>query len=434
MKVRDARKEWTGLWQKQAFEQAPNKGQKLHHMLWVFKRKSDGTYKARLCFDGRRQDPSTYDNIASPTMKLTSLRILLALAAHRDWPVYADDATQAFLNATRPADRPLYATYPEGFRPKGRDNGCLLVKRMLYGLHDAPMGWFTEVRKHLTEEQGFKQSRADSCLFYKPGCYVVCHVDDFARTGDPAMVQEFRRKLHEKFKMTGGPIDEYYRLEVRHDLQRHQISLSCSKYLEKSLIKLGVKAKAWDSPMEAHLVLPTRPKESPPDAALQRRYRQLVGTVMHPSVTCRPDVSAAVRSLSVHLQNPAKEHVMAATRVLQYLHHTRHLALTWRKLDSFTSSFYGTCDAAHNVTNDSKGITGWAYQLGLGAVSWKCRAQTITALSSTEAELIAVDDAAREAQFLHKLLEDFGVHVSDHLPTTIHQDNQSTITLIHNQS
>ena len=208
------RKEWTGLWQKGAFAQAPSRGQKLHKMLWVFKRKSDGTYKARLCFDGRRQDPSTYDNIASPTMKLTSLRILLALAAQRDWGVFADDATQAFLNAERPADKPLYATYPEGFRPKER-GGCLLVKRMLYGLHRAPMGWFQEARKHLTEKQGFRQSRADSCLFYKPGCYVVCHVDDFASTGEPAKVQEFRRQLHQKFKMTGGPIDEYYGLEVR---------------------------------------------------------------------------------------------------------------------------------------------------------------------------------------------------------------------------
>ena len=57
-----------------------------------------------------------------------------------------------------------------------------------------------------------------------------------------------------------------------------------------------------------------------------------------------------------------------------------------------------------------------------------------SSLSSTEAELIAVDDAAREAQFLHKLLDDFGVHVSEHLPTTIHQDNQSTIKLIHSES
>ena len=437
MKSKDAaewttamKKEWRGLWDKQAFEKVKRTTQKLHNMLWVFKRKSDGTYKARLCFDGRRQDPSTYDNIASPTMKLTSLRILLAIAAQRDWPVWADDAAQAFLNAPRPENKPLYASYPEGFRSE-RGDDCLLVKRMLYGLHDAPMGWFLEVRKHLVEEQGFRQSRADACLFHKPGCFVVCHVDDFASTGEPETVAEFRRKLHERFKMTGGKITEYYGLEVKQDLRAHKIELSCEKYLSKALVRLGLKPKAWDTPMEAHLVLPRRRADEKPDKQLQKKYRQLVGTVMHPSVTCRPDVTAAVRALSVHLQNPDKRHVSAAERVLQYLHHTRKFRLTWTKQESLESSFFGTCDAAHNVTHDAKGITGWAYQLGLGAVSWKCRAQGLTALSSTEAELIAVDDAAREAQFLHKLLQDFGIRVSDHLPTCIRQDNQSTIKLIH---
>ncbi len=421
-------KEWTGLWNKEAFAKAKKEGQKLHHMLWVFKRKGDGTYKARLCFDGRRQDPSTYDNIASPTMKLTSFRILLALAAQRGWSVFADDATQAFLNAPRPADKPLYAAYPEGFRSP--DNACLLVKRMLYGLHDAPMGWFAEVRNHLVKEQGFKQSRTDACLFHKPGVWVVCHVDDFASTGEPDKVAEFRRTLHKRFKMTGGLATEYYGLEVHQDLDNHVVSLSCAKYLQKAMQKLGLAPKKWVTPMDQTLDLPVRTADAPPDPKVQKRYRQLVGTAMHPSVTCRPDVSAAVRALSVHLQNPGKEHVKAAERVMQYLHCTRHLQLTWKKRERFTSSFFGTCDAAHNVTKDSKGITGWAYQIAGGSVSWKCRAQSLTALSSTEAELIAVDDAAREAQFLHKLLQDFGLHVSEIQPTTIFQDNQSTIKLI----
>ena len=154
---------------------------------------------------------------------------------------------------------------------------------------------------------------------------------------------------------------------------------------------------------------------------------------MHPSVTCRPDAAAAVRALSVHLQNPGAEHVRAAERVMQHLHHTRRMTLTWSKRQRFMSSFLGTCDAAHNVTKDSKGITGWAYQFAGGAVSWKCGAQGLTALSSTEAELIAVDEAAREAQYLHKLLQDFGINVSEHVPTTVYQDNQSTIKLIHSE-
>ena len=72
-------------------------------------------------------------------------------------------------------------------------------------------------------------------------------------------------------------------------------------------------------------------------------------------------------------------------------------------------------------------MTGWAYQLGNGAICWKSKAQPIVALSSTESELIAIDDAVRELRFLHKLLKDFGQQTS--YPTTVAQDNMSTIQL-----
>ena len=450
-------KEWTGLWMKEAFERQEWQGQKLHRMMWVFKRKNDGTYKARLVFDGRRQDPATYSDIHSPTMKLTSFRVLLAIATQNGWRVWADDATQAFLNAKRPADKPLYAAYPAGFDTpaaatlqacqatkrsksensnKGKHNKmrnsprhCLLVKRQLYGLHDAPMGWYLEVQKHMLE-QGFKQSKNDQCLFHKPGCYVVCHVDDFASTGDPATVAEFRRNIHAKFKMTGSEINEYYGLQISQDLEKGEGSISCEKYIERAMQKLELSTKQWATPMEQYLDLPVRLPEEKPDPALHRRFRQIVGCAMHPSVTCRPDVSAAVRALSVHLQNPGQEHIKAAERVMQYLHCTKQLKLTYRRSEDLMSSFFGTCDAAHNVTKDAKGITGWSYQLGQGSICWKCRTQGLTAMSSTEAELIAVDEAAREAQYLHKLLKDFGIQVSDHLPTFIGQDNMSTIALI----
>ena len=95
------------------------------------------------------------------------------------------------------------------------------------------------------------------------------------------------------------------------------------------------------------------------------------------------------------------------------------------------ASFYGTCDASHNVTCDSKGVTGWAYLLGNGAVCWKSKAQPIVALSSTESELIAIDGAVRELRFLHKLLKDFGQQTTD--PTTLAQDNMSTIHLCNSE-
>ena len=68
------------------------------------------------------------------------------------------------------------------------------------------------------------------------------------------------------------------------------------------------------------------------------------------------------------------------------------------------------------------------HHLNGGAISWHCKAQALTALSSTEAELIAVDSAVRELRYLHKLLGEFKQQVHKR-PTPLGQDNQSTLTL-----
>jgi hypothetical protein len=419
-------KEWTGLWGKKAFEDQPIAGQKLHHLLWTYKVKTDGTLKARLCLDGRRQDPSTYGDVRSPTMRLTSMRIMLAMAAQHGWDLWADDAVQAFLNAERPKDKPLWASYPQGFEKPGH---CMLLKKQLYGAHDSPAGWFECVRQHLVDDQGLKQSLVDECLFTGDGIFVVCHVDDFLSTGDSNKVQAYRNALHKRFKMTGGLVKEYYGLDIKNDKRKGQTSVMCKTYIERLVKKLGFTPTGkYTEPMDATLNLPKR-TEPQTDKKIHKYYRTLVGSGMHPAVTCRPDVAATVRALACHLQNPGLEHVRAAERLIDYLWLTRTWALTYRKSDGESATeFFGTCDAAHNVTSESKGITGWAYQYAGGCISWKSRGQDIAALSSTEAELIAVDEAARELRYLHKLLEDFNINTK--LPTRIGQDNMSTIALV----
>jgi hypothetical protein len=87
------------------------------------------------------------------------------------WGVWAYDVQQAFLEAERPVDKPLWASYPSGYdEPPGEDGAirssgggtrrrtrCLLVLRQLYGLHDAPMGFFKVLSEHLVKDQGFTQ-------------------------------------------------------------------------------------------------------------------------------------------------------------------------------------------------------------------------------------------------------------------------------------
>ena len=168
--------------------------------------------------------------------------------------------------------------------------------------------------------------------------------------------------------MTGGLATEYYGLEVHQDLDNHVVSLSCAKYLQKTMQKLGLAPKKWVTPMDQTLDLPVRTADVPPDPKVQKRYRQLVGTAMHPSVTCRSDVSAAVRALSVHLQNPGKEHVKAAERVMQYSHCTRHLKLLLMLSEVYYTYLllYNTLLHALNAPNAHKCETLFGNQSPIG--------------------------------------------------------------------
>jgi hypothetical protein len=459
--IASEKKEWDGLWGKGAFEDvelsAVPHDHRLLHLLWLYKVKSDGTFKTRLCADGRRQPENTYGDVASPTMRTTSFRVLLALAAMKKWKVWADDAQQAFLQSKRPEEQPLYAAYPTGFKKPGH---ALKILRYLYGLKDSPMGFFLTVKKHLIEDQSFVQSKNDDCLFvkYRAGSEsdraritalekaggdheavypapvelgdvsvaVVLHVDDFASTGEDGAVAEYRQQLHKRFIMTGGLIKEYYGLDVQ--VRDGEITLGGTGYIGRMLTKLGVLQvpPGVVTPMAEELVLERLEGECQ-NKALHSRYRTVVGMVLHLAVCVRPDVGASARALSSHLQHPTTKHLAAAMRVVYYLANTRTLSLTYGRFPE-EASFYGTCDASFNSEEGSKGITGWAFHLAGGAICWKSKTQGLVALSSTESELIAVDDAARELRYLEKLLADFGVPPPR--PTPMGQDNTSTCILV----
>ena len=180
--------------------------------------------KSRIVLDGTQQDPSTRDDIYSPTAHMTAFRLLMAKAADRNWELYSDDASQAFLNALRKAPKPLFAFYPNGIEHK--TGNCLEVLRMIYGLHDSPIAWLLKVVKHLCTEQGFVQSKIDRRVLFtkivgREECYVNVHVDDFVSTGTPKLLQQFRNALYAKFPMTGGLVERHYGLRIKRNKHGH---------------------------------------------------------------------------------------------------------------------------------------------------------------------------------------------------------------------
>lgn len=131
-------------------------------------------------------------------------------------------------------------------------------------------------------------------------------------------------------------------------------------------------------------------------------YQELIGSLMYLSVSTRPDISFAISFLSQFNLHHTNEHWQAAKRVLRYLKATQDVGLLYKQTRQDIAGFVDA-DWANDPT-DRKSFTGYVFKLADNAISWECRKQTSTALSSTEAEYMALSEASKEAVYLNGLL------------------------------
>ena len=126
--------------------------------------KDDGTYKARLIAIGNRMPGKEVLEIETqaPAPKLSTVRLLLGLAAKFDYPAHLADIKTAFLAAK--AQNPVYMHLPPGFRDlnldsKGNPKLALLLKS-IYGTANAPFLFYNLLRNFLFSV-GFRPSPFD---------------------------------------------------------------------------------------------------------------------------------------------------------------------------------------------------------------------------------------------------------------------------------
>ncbi|XP_033224575.1 secreted RxLR effector protein 161-like [Belonocnema kinseyi] len=149
-------------------------------------------------------------------------------------------------------------------------------------------------------------------------------------------------------------------------------------------------------------------------------YRNLTGSLMYLPTSTRPDIAYAVSALSQFNENPGEEHWKAAKRVLRYLKKTEKMEIvfseTGEKLIGFSDADWGA-----NI-DDRRSYTGYLFKWAGGAISWSSRKQRTVAMSSAEAEYMALSEAAKETIYLRRFLSE----VMGKLKTTVILcDNQS---------
>jgi hypothetical protein len=130
------------------------------------------------------------------------------------------------------------------------------------------------------------------------------------------------------------------------------------------------------------------------------------------------------------MANPSKEHWSGVKRVLRYVKGTMNMGLIYRKSSDFNLHGFSDADwAGDEMTR--KSMSGFIFKLGDSTISWGSKKQSVVALSTTEAEYIALSLACQEAVWLRNLLGDFKLKQEE---TIIYEDNQGAITLSKNPS
>jgi len=396
---------------------------------WIYKIKLDELgailkNKARLVARGYNQEEGIdFEESFAPVARLEAIRIFLAFAAKMNLIVYQMDVKTAFLNGTLREE--VYVTQPDGFVDPDRPHHVYRLKKALYGLKQAPRAWYDMLSTYLISK-GFKKGSVDPTLFIRGKgsdiLLVQIYVDDIIFAASTQVkCDEFAKIMSEKFRMSMmGKISFFLGLQISQSPRG--IFINQSKYALESLKKYGFEScEPVDTPMKEKSKLDEDLNCVPTDPT---QYRGMIGTLLY-LTSSRPDLQFAICMCARYQAKPTVKHLLAVKRIFRYLRGTVHRGLWYPKDSSIALTAYA--DADHAGCQDTRRSTsGSAQLLGYRLVSWSSKRQKSAAISSTEAEYIAMSGCCAQVLWMRSQLTDYGLAFHK-IP--MYCDNKSAIAL-----
>jgi hypothetical protein len=231
-----------------------------------------------------------------------------------------------------------------------------------------------------------------------------------------------------------GYLEWFLGLQINQNHETGTITISQSQYIMDLIESLGMsECHPESTPLATNYNRMIDPdgklyKDCKFVSNLKAPYRTVIGKLMYAMVGTRPDIATAVSIACRFQENPQPIHWMLAERIVRYLKGSSDIGIKYsgdaRDLCGFMDADFAACPITY------KSISGHAFVLGGGAISWYSKKQATTAQSTAEAEYISANEAAREAVWIRRLLNDLGQRQRG--PTQLYEDNQSCIHLVPN--
>ncbi|GKA99146.1 retrovirus-related pol polyprotein from transposon TNT 1-94 [Tanacetum coccineum] len=354
---------------------------------------------------------------------LEAVWIFVAYAAHKSFPIYQMDVKTAFLNG--PLKEEVYVAQPDGFVDPDHPEKVYRLRKALYGLKQAPRAWYDELSNFLMSK-GFTKGTIDPTLFtIKYGediLLVQIYVDDiiFGST-NPKFSKRFEKLMHSRFEMSlMGEMKFFLGLQI-HQSPRG-IFINQAKYTLEILKKHGMeKGQSIGTPMATKPKLDADLSGEPVD---QTDYRSKIGSLMY-LTSSRPDIVQAVCYCARYQARPTEKHLKEVKRIFRYLRGTINMGLWYPKDSGFELTAFSDADHAGCI-DTRKSTSGGIQFLGDKLVSWMSKKQDCTAMSSAEAEYVALSASCAQVMWMRTQLKDYGFNYNK-IP--LYCDSQSTIAI-----
>jgi hypothetical protein len=423
----------------------------LQYLMFLKKKRSGQIKKGCGCADGRKQREYTAkEDASSPTVAIESVMLLATIDAKEKSDVATVNIQGAFMQAymaetvhmklQEKMAELLVKLDPKLYRKhiqleRGKPVLYVELKKALYETLRAALLFWRKLSAKL-EEWGFKTNPFDSCVMNKiisgRQCTILWHVDDLQISHvQSTVVTQVIQQLEDEFRKeapltkTRGKVHDYLGMAIDYGVPG-KVKFTMIDYVKNILNELPLDmAGEAPTPAPSHLFEININNGKPLDNERAIRFHHNVAKLLFLCKRARPDIQTAVAFLSTRVKGPDEDDYKKLQRVMKYLRGTFNMPLTLEADKTHVVKWW--VDASYAVHPDMKSHTGGALTLGKGVIYGSSTRQKLNTKSSTEAELVGVNDVMPQVLWTQYFLEAQGYKVHD---SVIYQDNQSAIILL----
>ena len=384
-------------------------------------------------------------------MDLSTVKVILALAAIWGVPAKHGDIPNAYVKADKEEHLQIYLHVPQGMTisakimreqdAESEKDLVLELRKSLYGLKQAGRLWSQLLHKRLVEA-GFMRCDSDMCFYWKKEdedlVVVGVYVDDLLTTGTSVEAVE---RLFESLSSLSikdlGRVSKFLGMRVNLDDtgkytldQEEAIAdlLRTNGLAEANPTRAPIGNDCYDIPPDDVELLGSTSVGTGPTV---RSFQSLVGSLLWIARCTRPDIAFAVHKATRQTHAPRVIDWKLAKRIARYLKGTASLKITMspgqEQYQGLELEAFSDADFAGDK-GERKSMTGGVLRLNGMTVSWGARKQCGFSLSTMEAEFVAASEMARDLLGLRELLREIGM--SPALPMKLYVENQAAISQI----